>query len=227
VFFAESQDTSRRPRGLAAGLTAGLTAVLALVGVLAVAPSAGALELSYRILRNDDPIGRLRLQVTQQGDFVEARIVSKAVVDVPLAPDYRFEHQAREVWRDGRLESYISVTSDNGKAYTVMLRRRGDDRYLYRSGDETQVSNEIAPGSLWTSTMLDRSTYFDPITGAFMQVHMSDLGAQPRSVRGQPTPAHVFAMAGDSEAEMSYVNGTLVRLVSAQADGSRLVFELE
>ncbi len=208
-------------------LTIWFAAAVAAVGLLSpLARATAPIEIVYAISRGDQQVGQLLLSISQNEDFVEARIRSDVVVDYQLVEAYRFEHEAREIWHDGQLVGFTSHTVDNGRSYSVVLEDAGDSLLLMAGGEAVQVPADITPSSAWSLSMVQRSAYFDSFTGQLLQVRIDDLGEEMVALSGHGVPARHLRMVGDAERDMWFVNGTLVRLVATAPDGSKLRFEL-
>ena len=76
------------------------------------------------MLHDDQPIGSHR--VTVKGEGNEFEIETKSNLEVRFGPltVFRFEHQRRELWRDGELIESAAQTTKNDEFYDIKITRQ-------------------------------------------------------------------------------------------------------
>jgi hypothetical protein len=205
-----------------------VAATLLLYPVTAVGagiPEGGVLE--FDILRNGAAIGRHVYRFERRGDPLVVRIEAKIDYRFAFIPLYLFHHEAREVWRDGRLIGMTAETDDNGDSYRIEVRPDGDKINLSVNGVQTLVDPGIVPASLWNIGMIERRLVLDPADGELMTVSIVAAGEETIEVRGRDTAARRFVMTGDFERDLWYDrDDILVQVRFKGDDGSEIRYRL-
>ena len=205
-----------------------LPAALA-VGLASQAAAASAPEthLDYTVLRNGDPVGHHQVDVIREDGGETVSIQTNIVVKVAFVPVYRFEHQGREVWHDGRLVTLRSTTNDDGDKHTLDVRAEGDHVDVTGDGVRTQAASGIVPASLWNAALVHQSVLLNTLTGKQMTVQVADLGEDTVRVHGGPARAHHYKVTGELERELWYdTAGTLVQVQFKAKDDSQIRYVL-
>src|SRR5690606_27129350 len=76
-------------------------------------------DVAFDVYRKGELIGAHEIAFRRNGDDLEATIDIRLQVDVLFLPVYRYRHQNRETWRDGRLVRIETETDDNGDSFYV------------------------------------------------------------------------------------------------------------
>jgi hypothetical protein len=104
-------------------------------------------DRSFAIFRDGDEIGRHDVRFAATADGLEVETTIDIAVKVAFLTAFRFEQQARDLWRGGLLvESHVS-TDDNGTRSETLLRARGDNLSV-----EGGVDNRVLHVPLGTMT---------------------------------------------------------------------------
>lgn len=224
---------SRRPRrkavrlAIAAALLAGLVAP---AGSSQDRPSESKVvsSLFFHILRSDQHIGNAYVEISRANGFLNVRSKTEVLIQLGEATAYDFFQQAREVWRNGRLMSYVAETNDNGVKKLVEFRGGARGPLLIANGKTYIVSRDIVPTSLWHESAVKRGQFFDAMLGLLHEVKVSDPLEATIKVRGKSTETSFYTITGDIERKLWYLpNGTLVQLSLVAPDGSEVVYKLQ
>jgi hypothetical protein len=77
---------------------------------------------------------------------------------------YRYRHDSREVFRDGRLQDIRSTTDDNGTKYRVEGEAIGGDLRIAREDDE-QANGCLTTFAYWDPAFLNQNRLLNAQTG--------------------------------------------------------------
>lgn len=183
--------------------------------------------LDFAILRNGAEIGRHVFQFVQRGDPTIVRIRAEVDYRVAFIPLYMFRHEAREVWRDGRLVAMTAETEKNGDEYTVAVTREGDSLNLSVNGDVTPVAAGVMPASLWNNAVEGQRTIIDPADGELMNVSVRAAGEETIDVRGHQVRARRYEMTGEFQRDLWFDRkNELVQVRFKGEDGSDIRYRL-
>ncbi len=188
-------------------------------------PESGVLE--FDILRNGAAIGRHVYRFERRGGPLVVRIEAKIDYRFAFIPLYLFRHEAREVWRDGRLIAMTAETDNNGNTYRIDVRPDGDKISVSVNGALLRVEAGIVPASLWNIALMKRRVVLDPADGEVMAIDVAAAGEETIDVRGRTTVARRYVMTGDFVRDLWYDrDGILLQVRFKGDDGSEIRYRL-
>jgi hypothetical protein len=206
--------------------------LLAGIGAACATPSAAALPvpdagvLSFRVLRNDSPIGSHVLTFAPAGNALTVRVAVALKVGIGPITLYRYSHQAEERWRDGVVVSVDAETNDDGTIGRTVIRReaggysvegRGVPRYL--------APPEALPATHWNRRMLD-GPMINTQMAELMRPVVTRVGAMRVALRDGAAEADHFTLRGDADLDTWYdARPSWVALRFVARDGSVIRYE--
>jgi hypothetical protein len=184
----------------------------ATVVALAGLSRAGAAETEtrkYNTYIDDKPAGEYKMTIQGQDDGSismtgEANVALKHL----LVTVYKYTYRGKEVWKDGRLQSFASSTEENGKKYEVSAVAGANGLSVTVNGKP-----RVSRPDLWVTTywrlpdaklrgqplaLLDGDTGKD-MTGTLRYVDMQQL-----TVCGQPQNYAHYRLTGDVVVDFWY-----------------------
>ncbi len=176
--------------------------VLTINTARAAAPSGGKLE--FTVLREGDPIGSHVLSFEKSADTLVVTIQTKVKVKVLFLTAYYFDHEGREVWRNGQLVELVSSTDDDGTKHTVAV--KGD-------GQASKASAKTITASLWHEGILAGGSILNTLHGKQMNITVRDAGSEDVTVGGQTVSAHHYIIEGDLERELWFDGNQVLVMV--------------
>lgn len=216
---------SSRRTLLLSGLAVLLSASARGLGAAAAAdetlPPAG--KMDYRVLREGEEIGTHTVDFEPSGDGLEVEThIDVALTAVGIAV-FRFKHDAREVWAQGRLQSVSARTDDDGTDRAVEMRAEGDALRVTYNGKVKTYPGPLLPSSLWHPATVRQTVLFDEIRGKPRRVAVADRGETPVTVGGSTVVTHRYAISGELVREVWYgPNGHIVQVTFPAKDGSTI-----
>ena len=203
-------------------LTLGLTGAASPAGV----PTDGV--LAFDIVRNGEAIGTHTYHFDRSDDRTEVRIKTDINFRLFFIPVYRFEHESKEVWQDGKLASLESSTNENGTPVKLQVHRDEDSLMVYGEDGNLHVDREIIPASLWNRLVLDRSQTLTTISGNVKKFEVEYVGEKELEVRGKKITTQHFRLTGEFERELWYdKDDVLVGVRFVASDGSTVAYVLK
>jgi hypothetical protein len=217
---------SARPGFIAVAL-----AIVTLCSVLGATkgPLPNPQQLDYDIIREGSKIGEHHIAIDRRPDVTIVDASTNIAVRVMFVTAYRLTSAAREIWAGDQLRSFKSQTDDNGTTKSVVLDER-DGRFAIRAGLKQTVSAEksIVPASFWNPALIGRTLVFDTETGRIANVTVKDMGWETVGVRGTPTRAHHFNIAGGMQRDVWFDSeGRPVRFQLRGTDNSLITSQLQ
>lgn len=149
-----------RRRLLALGAAA---AVMPLVEPLPFAHATAPRDLRFRALWEGSPVGEHRVAFRIDGDRLTVDTHVDITVKVLFFTAFRLKHDAREIWRSGRLESVRSTTERDGSRFNVSG-DAGESGFRIvdeRRGPFLAAAHFLTTNSLWDSRIVRESRLID------------------------------------------------------------------
>jgi hypothetical protein len=184
-----------------AARVAGVAAVL-----LGASAHAGALrEWRFDVSLDGRPIGEHHYALRELDNGRELTSEARFRVKVLFFPAYRYEHEAREVWRGECLAQIDARTDDNGERSTVIGRESGG-RFRVETGRSVDVLEPCVQSfAYWNPQILEAARLLNPQTGEHVPVTVVRQGR---------------------ESIGNYEHADRYRLIGADASGAPLQIDL-
>ena len=200
-------------------LTLGLTGAASAAGV----PKDGV--LAFDIVRDGEAIGTHTYRFDRSGDRTEVRIKTDINFRLFSIPVYRFEHESKEVWQDGKLDSLESNTNENGTGETPSPSGRRFPWSMAKTAISMSTAKSFpqAFGIVRSRPQPDLTT----ISGNVKKFEVEYVGEAELDVRGKNTTQH-FRLTGEFERELWYdKDDVLVGVRFEASDGSTVAYVLK
>lgn len=161
--------------------------------------------LSFRVERGSDPIGTHTVSFTQKGDELHVAIDINLAVSFGPITVFRYEHQNRETWREGKLVALETRTNDDGKKYEVNARTTEKGLEVTSSENGTFIAPAgIIPTSYWNPATVDQTQLLDTQKGRILDVKIQRSGEREAAVNGTEIPVREYEMTGDLKLKLWY-----------------------
>jgi hypothetical protein len=184
-------------------------------------------HLEFSVLKDGSPVGRHQVDMSRDGGDEEVAIKTNVVVKIAMVPVYRFEHQGRELWRNGQLVGLHSETDDDGTKHSLDAGASAGSVQIVGDGARSQADAGIIPASLWNHDLVKQNVLLNTLTGKLMKVQVTDLGTEDIQSQGKNIQAHHYRMSGELERELWYDPGnTLVQVRFKANDSSTILYVL-
>lgn len=193
---------------------------------LIASASAETMTLNYDVSRKGSIIGTHKVSFDPSGDRLTVRIHTDVAVKIAFITAYRFKHDATEIWENGTLINYQSVSDDDGKNKNLALSGKNGTYTVDGSAGRYETQSIALPASLWHTDTVTQSLLLNTLDGHVMKVTITDEGMQTILAGGQQLNAQHYVMTGDLERELWYANGQLVHLRFKGGDGSTIDYNL-
>lgn len=219
-------------RGLAGGILA--TGTLLLPGGRgAAAPAPSRLPavlpppVRFDVLRGSDRIGSH--QVDFQGGITDFSVRTRIDIAVRLlgVTVFVFRHDGTEQWRNGRLQTFESKTTDDDSEFFVSGRATAEGFSIsHRKGSELAPA-DIMVASYWTPSIARQTQLIDPQRGRLKPQQL--LGTDPLkvAVAGKPVETTRYQVTGVTEGWVAYDAGGRWLAAVVKKKGTDIVYRLQ
>ena len=144
---------------------------------LAAASTASDRELLFRVLLDDREIGSHSFRVKREDDRETVDIRADFDIRFLAISFYTYEHDNRETWKDGCLDSIVSSTDDNGDEFRVEGRDRGASFELATLDGQAELDAHcVMTFAYWNSEFLKETRLLNAQNGEYIPVEISPEG---------------------------------------------------
>jgi len=160
--------------------------------------------LRFDVTREGSPLGVVMQRFGRDGRDGIIEVFIDFKVDFAMLTLYRYEHRARERWRDGRLVALDSVTNDDGAAQAVTARAEGNGLAVTGERGNLTAPPDILPSSYWHPRFAEQRRMLDSQLGRILDFTMAATGRETVTALGRPVECTRHAMRGDIDLDIWY-----------------------
>jgi hypothetical protein len=180
------------PMHLSRVLSAGLALVVATLLLTPLPALANTWD--FRVFLDDKEIGTHRFDLLDQGG--ERQLTSQARMNVKIlfVTAYTYDHHDVEHWSGNCVSKLSSRTDDNGKKHHVEVQRREQDTTVQTQQGTQRLGDCVMTFAYWNPAMLQQTRLLNSQDGEYIDVKITDAGADSIAVRGVKTAARRFEL---------------------------------
>jgi hypothetical protein len=203
----------------------GRDAIAILALLLMAAPAASvraddAGEYTFTVLRDGAPVGRHRFAFECRGDRIEIRENTEIEVSLAMIPIYDFEHEAHQVWENGRAVRIDATTDKNGEKFDITVRSNGDRYIRTVNGRVDQFDASTTVLAFWNRDTLKHHAFFSAVEDKTLDVSFQFVGDERISLAGGRLEAEHYRMVGDEERDLWFDGAGRIAKVAFRRHGS-------
>ncbi len=192
----------------------------------AVAPLTAALpptrDIAFAILSGDDPIGHHSVSFERNGEDIIVQIDIGIEVRFAFLTLFRYRHENREVWRDGRLVALDTWTDDDGTRLTVTARQTPAGLRIEGADGTYLASPDIVPTSYWNPATTEQTRLLDTQSGRLLEVAIQPSGLDVMAAGPNEVPLRKYVMTGDLNLDLWYTEHGEWAKIAFEARGSTI-----
>lgn len=213
-----------------------ILAMLLLAGVPAGASAANDLAygatLSFAAVRNGQTIGHHGLTFQRDGAQLTVSTSIELAVKFLGFTAYRYSHRAEEVWTGDIFQSLATETDDNGKKFSVRIRRGAThldvERKVRAEALRASLPLWLLPSSHWNVRQVRQSALVNTQDGTEARIRVSILGRETIATATARIEATRYRYAGDIEMDQWFDDsGRWVKMSFVASDGSTVEYMLQ
>ena len=145
--------------------------------------------LTYQVSADNSEIGSLVVSFEPTGGELRVRTQVAIAFSVAFVTVFRYEHEALETWRDGRLIAFTSETDDDGKPHRVDAFATEGGFQINGPEGTYQAPADVMSASYWNRDILNRTLLFDPQDGELHPQTIHGSGRETIRAGGRPIQA--------------------------------------
>ncbi len=190
--------------------------------VLASVPTNGVLD--FEILRADDPFGRHTLTFEEKDGELHVKIDIRLQYKVAFVTLFNYEHENREVWRDGKLVSIETKTDDDGDKFWLKAKATAEGLAVEGSSGSYLAPADTFPTSYWNIGTIDKTELLDTQSGRIASMTVTPVGKEDLVIDGKTIAARKYQMRGDIELDVWYGPNDEMLKIEFSARGADVVY---
>jgi Family of unknown function (DUF6134) len=159
-------------------------------------------EYTFTVLHDGEPVGSHRFTFERDGNQIEIEEATEIEVSFAAIPVYTFEHQAHQLWQNGRAVRIDATTDDNGEKLDIKVRDTGQGYVRTVNGRVDRFDDSRVVLAFWNQDTLRHDAFFSAVEDTTPDVSFRDLGAETITVAGQKLEAQHYRMVGDEERDL-------------------------
>ena len=163
-----------------------------------------AQRMPFSVRRGDDFIGEHVVSFRRDGNRVEVSVAAAFQVKIAFITAWRYTHQNREVWEDGRLISVDSTTDDDGTARRVTARATAAGLEVDGRDGRFTVPADTVSTSWWNAEVVNRSEVLDTQNGVMRAYDVAAGPLETVTAAGRPVRARGYTLSGDFDLRIWY-----------------------
>lgn len=180
----------------------------------------GAGEYTFTVFKDGSPVGYHRFAFECRGDRIEIREKTEIEVSLAIIPLYTFEHEARQVWENGRAVRIDATTNDNGEKLDITVRSDGDRYIRTVNGRVDRFDESTAVLAFWNRDTLNHRAFFSAVEDKTFDASFQFVGEETISLAGKRLETRHYRMVGDEERDVWFDRAGRVVKVAFRRHGS-------
>lgn len=206
---------------------------LCVATVIGSAATAASHKWNFQVFLDDTPIGYHHYTLQDKGAERELKIEARFNVKVLFFDAYRYAHDASERWRGSCLAQLAARTDDNGEKSEVGTALQGSQLTVTTANGgargREQIDGCVMSFAYWNPDILRQTRLLNAQSGKIEMVVITLLGEEKISVRGTPTLAMRYRVAGAKHPiDLWYgADKTWLALQSTLEGGRRLRYQIK
>lgn len=206
---------------LAAGLA--ILAISAPAGASAV-PESG--RLAFDVYRNGKPLGVHVLTFKEEAGALRVTVDVDLAVRIGPLVAWRYRHDVRETWREGRLVALESETRKDGRDYALKVRAAADGLEVDGQAYDGPAPLDLPPSTYWNRKLVEASAMLNTETGEVLPIAVEKLGSETIDAGGETITATRYRLKSKLNLDLWYdEQGRWVKL-AFDARGSQIDYVL-
>ncbi|MEM7654007.1 MAG: DUF6134 family protein [Pseudomonadota bacterium] len=212
----------------------GTAAVAAGIGIVSFGSDIAAIagigpqsRIGFSVDREGSPLGTHATTIVKNGETVEVTVNIEFQVDLAFFTLYRYSHESKEVWRDGKLQTLNSTTDDDGTPFAVTAVRDGDIIRVTGEEGTIEIPGDTLPTSYWNPAFIQQSTVLDSQRGKLIEIDVTAIEQETIDTPTGRVDACRYRLTGDLKFDIWYDDlGRWVALYF-KAKGSDILYTLD
>ncbi len=181
---------------------------------------------TFTVTHDGSPIGDHRVAFRKDGARTEIDATMDLEVSFAMVPLYRFSHERREVWEDGRPLLIKAKTDDNGEQLDITLRPNGHGYLWTVNGREHRLDPSTRVLALWNyATVKEKPGRFvSVIEDDQLELAFALVGKETLQIDGHEVPTEHYRMTGGEERDIWYDQDGQVARVRFERAGAEIEY---
>ena len=137
--------------------------------------------IKFNVFLDDREVGQHNFTLIEDGSGLHVTSVVSMDFKVLLVKKIKYRHLAKEIWRDGCLQSVESSTQRNNKHFTISAKITAGNFVVTKAGVDVSLNGCIKSFAYWRPEWLENEFLLNVETGQYTPI---TLGSQQDSSTG-------------------------------------------
>jgi hypothetical protein len=153
----------------------------------------------FKVSLDEREIGFHNFMVTREGTQRTVEINADFDVKILFINAYSYDHDNREIWKDGCLQQIESETDDNGDLLKVVGENITEGFTITTNANTPRTIGSpcVRSFAYWNPVFLESSQLLNSQTGEIVDVNITGQGEETLVIDGQPVPSRRYEIAMD------------------------------
>lgn len=148
----------------------------------------------FKVMLDDTPIGYHTVRVSREANRKSVHTQASFDVRFLFIPVYSYEHETRELWKDGCLVDVNSRTDDNGDGYFINTLQAPGQLELQTQDGTTALDGCVRTFAYWDVELLKSERLLNTQTGKYESVTVTDMGQSTLEIDDKQIDARLFRL---------------------------------
>lgn len=177
-------------------------------------------EIAFDVFRENKRVGSHTVRFDRLDRELRVNSRFELSIDVLFFTVYQFQYQSDATWRAGAIERISVDVDDNGEAFQLKAKRRGEITEIQSDAGLVNFTGGLFPTNHWNADVLRASQVLNTLTGKVNTVSIEARGRENIVTKRGVIEATRYAYTGELETEVwCDASGRWVKMRFAGKDG--------
>ena len=154
---------------------------------------ANAQEWAFDVYLDNNKIGKHTFELNNNNVLTSRALFNVKVLFINA---YKYDHTAKEQWKDGCLTSLESKTIENKVVSQVKADSTTGVFKLLNANTESQFSNCVMTFAYWNPKILEQTNLLNPQNAEYLNITTEKLAGEPLLVKGKLMDTKHYKLKG-------------------------------
>lgn len=154
-------------------------------------------QLAFNVYLDDRFIGNHEVRIVRNNNTKSVNVRADFDVRFMLIPVYSYNHESRELWKDGCVENIRTSTNDNGDDYFIKTTYTGNGLEIETNEGAKSLQGCVRTYAYWNPALLTSKRLLNTQNGKYQEVSITDLGINTLILNDLSLKARKYRLVSD------------------------------
>ncbi|PHS78842.1 MAG: hypothetical protein COB59_04820 [Rhodospirillaceae bacterium] len=202
-----------------------------LISAMSFEAAAASKTLEFTVTRDGSAIGTHAYTIDTNGADTTVSVSTDIRVKALFLTVYKFIHESKEVWSNGKLVSLNSTTDDDGTEKSLKIEAKNGqlmvEAVVNKQNRLQYAALSAIPASLWNPATVKQNMIVNTLDGQQMKVDVENVGSEEITAAGSMISANHYKITGELTRDLWFnTAGDLVRISFPDKTDSKIIYSL-